>query len=478
MGNLLIYIFLLGILNSILFYEKTLGLSVILFIIPLLILIIYALVKNKKIKNKYGLLLTIPITILSGTYFIFDNAVFRVLNALIIPGLIILMYIITINNEYNLKRLFIDFFKLIFEPFGNFAKIFNLISLKFKGKHKLSDKTKQIIKALLIVIPITIIILIILSSADMIFGNIFKGFTTAINNFIENFKISDLIKRIFAIILFFFYISAVLNYLLFTYHNDELKEEKRIIKNDYTIKLLLTILNIIYILFDFIQIKSLMLHYVSESINYAEYARTGFFQLLVISIINITIILISKKFYNEKNQNYIKGMNILMILLTIIIIVSSFLRMNLYANEFGFTFLRLSVYVSLITEIFLLIPTIIYVFKNKFNVTRYYLIIIVIFYTTFNLINVDKIIAKNNINKFINTDKLDVEYLKNYHTDNIPELIDLYKKTDDIELKNKLIAYFNDIELGTNSLIDYDVNNFQEYNISKAKALREIKKLH
>ena len=229
-------------------------------------------------------------------------------------------------------------------------------------------------------------------------------------------------------------------------------------------------LNVIYIVFDFIQIKSLMLHYVSENINYAEYARTGFFQLMFISIINISIILISKKFYNDKNQKYIKGLNLLMIILTIIIIISSFLRMNLYANEFGYTFLRLSVYTSLITEVFLLIPTIIYIFKEKFNVTRYYLIIITTFYTLFNLINIDKMIAKNNINKFINTDQLDVEYLQNYHADNIPELIDLYQRTDNLEIKESLDNYFNHIDL--------EMHGFQEYNLAKDKALEAIKKLH
>ena len=159
-----------------------------------------------------------------------------------------------------------------------------------------------------------------------------------------------------------------------------------------------------------------------------------------------------------------------MIILTIIIIISSFLRMNLYANEFGYTFLRLSVYTSLITEVFLLIPTIIYIFKEKFNVTRYYLIIITTFYTLFNLINIDKMIAKNNIDKFINTDQLDVEYLQNYHAENIPELIDLYQRTDNLEIKESLDNYFNHIDL--------EMHGFQEYNLAKDKALEAIKKLH
>ena len=52
-----LYIFLLAIWFTILFIGKKLGLSVILFIIPLLIVIYVILEKNNRIKNKKGLVL-------------------------------------------------------------------------------------------------------------------------------------------------------------------------------------------------------------------------------------------------------------------------------------------------------------------------------------------------------------------------------------------------------------------------------------
>ena len=74
-----LYIFLLAIWFTILFIEEKLGLSVILFIIPLLIVIYVILEKNNRIKNKKGLILLIPIILLSATYFIFDNLFFKIL---------------------------------------------------------------------------------------------------------------------------------------------------------------------------------------------------------------------------------------------------------------------------------------------------------------------------------------------------------------------------------------------------------------
>ena len=57
-----------------------------------------------------------------------------------------------------------------------------------------------------------------------------------------------------------------------------------------------------------------------------------------------------------------------MVFLTLIIIVSSFYRMNLYEQAYGYTLLRLGVYVALITEGILLIPTVVYIVKDKINI--------------------------------------------------------------------------------------------------------------
>ena len=84
-------------------------------------------------------------------------------------------------------------------------------------------------------------------------------------------------------------------------------------------------------------------------------------------------------------------MCLVMILLTIIIIVSSFLRMNLYERAYGYTVLRLLVYVTLITETILMIPTIIYIFNSKFKIIKYYIIIITSVYTLINFANIDKV---------------------------------------------------------------------------------------
>ena len=94
---------------------------------------------------------------------------------------------------------------------------------------------------------------------------------------------------------------------------------------------------------------------------------------MIVSIINIAVILISKKFEtkdNKKEYKFINIMNVVMVFLTIIIIISSFMRMNLYEAAYGYTTLRLLVYITLITETVLMIPTIMYIFNSNVNIFK------------------------------------------------------------------------------------------------------------
>lgn len=464
MSNLLIYILILCLYNSILFYGKILGINVVLFIIPLLIFIYYALKKNNKIKNKKGLLFIIPILLLSCSYFIYDNQFFKILNVFMISLFFILMYIYTIKPIYEIRILFKNIIHLIFGPFNCISKLYHIVKRKINDVLKLSDASKTKIKSILVIIPIILIVLILLSSADMIFSSLFSN----IFKIIKKISISNIIGRIVIIIILFTCIGSCINYILFDYDKIGNDNTKKYNVESYTIKLLLTILNIIYIIFDFIQIRSLIFHKVSESINYSQYAREGFFQLMFISIINLIILLISKKSKDKKYDKYNKIMSILMVMLTFIIIVSSFIRMNMYESMYGYTLLRLLVYVTLITEIILLVPTIIYIINPTIKVLKYYMIIIVCIYTLLSLSPIDYVIANRNINRYYKTNKIDIQYLENNSTDNVLLLMDLYKNTNDEVIKSDIDNYLLNI---------YDINKnykFLEFNISRSISLSEI----
>lgn len=459
MKKYLIYILLLCIYNSILFYGKQLGISVLLFNIPLLIGLYYIYKKNDLLNNKKGLFFSIPIIILSMNYLLYDNEIFNLLNIPVISCLFVLMHLYTINPAFKLGDLFNKFFSLIFEPLTCISNIFGLLKPKDK-KIKSNEKGKKVITSILIIIPIIFLILILLSSSDVIFGSIF----TKLFKILAKIKISNtifnLIGRLIIITILFFYISAVINYIMFQY-----KKVKEVTTNNtvdnFTIKLLLITLDIIYIVFDIIQIKSLMLHSISMDITYASYARRGFFQLMIVSLINLIIILISKKVKTE-NDKTITISSLIMIFLTLIIIISSFMRMCMYENAYGYTFLRLMIFITLITEVILLIPTILYILNKRHNIVVSYITILITAYSIINLLDINCIIARRNINRFEKSNKIDIYYLMNYSSDNYKLLENLYNETDNKKVKNSLEEYIKNVTFKT--------DGFQEFNISKYRA--------
>lgn len=458
MKKIILFTFLLCILNSIIIVNQQLGINVILFTIPLLLTIVYVLKEYKLIKNKKGLLFLIPIIVLSLTFFIYDNSL-KYLNILVIPILYLLMYIITIKPENNIFSLVRETINISIKPLeviSSYLKQTN--SIIFKNKI-INDKTKKIMKSLLIVVPVVLIVILLLTSADSIFSNLFKEIIV-----IKNISISDILSRIILFFLLFIYLGSTL-YFLSSYYLKEEKKEKTIKERDpLTIKILLVTLDIIYLVFDIIQINSLLLHRVASGFNYAEYARSGFFQLMLISFINVIIILYSKKCKEDKST---KAASIIMVLLTYIIIASSFYRMFLYEQAYGYTLLRLGVYSILATEALLFIPTIVYILNKNVNILNWYLLISISIYTFINCFSVDRIITYNNINRYYKTKDIDIEYLMNLNYDNIPQLREFSKEYKDKDNNPETLKKY------INTMDKDNKTNIFEYNLAKSKAKKK-----
>ena len=457
MMNFILYIFLISLYNSILFYGRDLGINVILFNFVLLILLYFVYKKNDLIKNKKGLLFMIPITLISISYLIYDNNFFSTFNVFVIFSLFILMHIFTVNPNYNILGLLEDFINLVFQPFNYIKNFYHLVFSKFSISFNPSVEMKKKIKSTLVIVPIVFIILVLLSSADAEFSSLFDK----LFNILDDISLGDIPGRLINFIIFFTYLGASINYICFSYKKAKVSN---INIDNYTIKILLSVLNVIYIIFDFIQIKSLIFHRVSSGINYAEYARSGFFQLMFISIINLFILLVSKHSKDNKYNNY---MCFIMDILTLIIIISSFLRMHMYEAMYGYTLLRLLVYVTLFTLIILLIPTTFYIFNSNVNILKYFMVIIITIYTFLTLSPVSYFITYKNIDRYYKTGKIDINYLENYNYDNIPLLLNFYDDSNDY--KKDLNSYFK-------VMIHNKKDDIFEYNVSRTYSKGKLNK--
>lgn len=477
----LIVSFILSIIHSVLFYRQNVGISVVLFSVSVILGLYIVLNKKGKIKNKKALILSIPIILLSSTYFIFNNQVFNILNIFVILALFATMIIWMLNDKLKFSLLLSKIFNIIFGPLEFVGEALKLTKKTIfeNDKEKTNPKMiliKRILKALLISIPILLIVLFLLISADDNFAKIFSWLSDYIIKLFTSIEFLYLILRLFIIfILFIYFVSFIYN--LIDEHSsfnviEKITRPKEIKFDIFTVNTVLTVLNIVYLIFSVIQILNLTN---KDSIEiYSQSARQGFFQLMILSAINLVLVIISKINKSEKSdkaKKYTKIMNILMVVFTIVLIIVSFRKMNMYEVKYGYTRLRLFVYVALITESLLIIPTIVYILKEKINLFYSYLGIILTMYVIVNFMNVDKMIAKRNVDLYFETGKIDFIYLKKLEsTDTIPDIKRLLNNTnDDEDLTRNVNNYLYNQKKDINKK-----DSWQSYNISINKAKKEL----
>lgn len=475
-GNIFIVSLILAIWSIVLFYGKQIGLSMLLFIIPITYYLIFILEKNNKIENNKAKILLIPIILLASTYLIYDNHFFNNLNLIVIPLLIIIMLVSLFTNVFNLEIWIEKAVELVFDPIAYLGETLKKIKLsilrKFKLKSKDNNNSKKVFKGLLITIPIALVIIGMLASADQEFSNVLYSVIRVIGKAFGNMQFMEIAVRLVLIIIVFIYLSSFFDKIISNFKIEKEDKEDNNQKDNTTIKMIITTLNIIYLVFSIIQIKALIVR--DEYINYADYARQGFFQLMIISVINLIMILIAKS-KSYKNNKFTNIMCLLMILFTFILIVSSAIRMYFYEQAYGYTFLRLAVYFALLTEAILLIPTILYVLNKKKNLLRTYFSIVVTMYVIINLVNIDNIIASRNVTRYIETGKIDMVYIEsNTGTDAIKQIIRILQSDKD-ENGTKQIA--SNYLINTYDKLINENTDFRDFNISKTLAKYLIEKI-
>ena len=472
----------------ILLVGKSIGLSMLLFIIPFSIFFVYILGKKGNIKNEKMLIFLIPIYLLSSIYFLFDNAFFNIVNLMVIPTLFSVMYFGVIEENFSINKQKIgEMIASIFIPFNYIDKGLKSFKQGINESIKINIKTenkgiiKKFLKALLITVPIVLVIIVLLSTADEMFASIFTSFNNSFTKFMTSINSATFTMKTFiAAILFIYFIGL---FYFICQKKEIIHGENNLlikIKDNFTIKMILISLNVIYLVFCYIQIKSLFIQ--ERSFNYANFAKQGFYQLMVVSVINLVTILIAKNSENKneiKSNRFINCMSILMILFTLIIVISAGLRMHFYESAYGYTLLRLLVYCILFTETMLFIPTILFILDKKVNLPKAYFTIVLTIYICMNFANFDNIIAKRNVDRYFETGKIDLDYLMdNTRTGSINQLIRIldYNNIPNITnkdkeyVKNKTMSYLK----YTYKRSLYENMDFRDYNLSKINARNAI----
>jgi hypothetical protein len=476
--TLLIGSVLLGLLFTICFSDPSIfpNLSLLIFTIFTIGFVPFILKKFNCLHNRKGLFWAIPMLFLAICNLIFSVNAFTYLNCLAELGLLAI-YSNALLSDKPLLSGFTVFFKrtvttLLPDKIG--VGVFLLINLiKINTDQENSTKLnnlKKIFIGVVISIPFLIVITTLLFNGDLVFRELINH---SFSGFFDFFKDFDIGKFYFRTIVF---IISTLYIMGFLYNVKVVKKEFKPYELkaniDRTISItFLSMLNTLFLVFCVIQFTYLFsdgLLTLPADFTYAEYARKGFFELLFVSCINFAVVIVFLNFMKKiENKNLVKKMLFALCIFTGLLISSSFYRMFMYVDSYGFTILRVAVLTFLTMECILIVMAAISIFKENLQLFKNSFYVSLSFYLLVNIISSEPAVTWMNIERYHETGKFSNQYFSEETlADSLGQMRVLHQEISDdgnTEIKDQLLKGIDRIESNLNA----EQTHWQSYSIIK-----------
>ena len=193
----------------------------------------------------------------------------------------------------------------------------------------------------------------------------------------------------------------------------------------------LVVLNALFAAFIGVQLAVLFGGYTavlrSTGLTYAEYARQGFWQLLVVTVLTLAVLALALRWAprsRSRDPLIVRSTLGVLCLLTLVVVASALRRMDLYVGAYGLTRLRVSVAGM---EIWLGVVLVLLMASGLVRggvrwLPRAVLASAVLGVLVFAGVSPDGLIASQNADRFQQTGRIDLDYLRGLSADAVPAL--------------------------------------------------------
>lgn len=247
-------------------------------------------------------------------------------------------------------------------PFGNYGSIFSVIRYSSGKKSSLWKKLLYILIGVALSIPVLMVIIPLLSSAD---AQMSLWFSKLYNTVFDNIGIYLL--RFIISIPFSMYIFGLI-YGAVNRRNTDRTDKKAVYESrsrlrkipDIAVYTGLIIVCAVYVMFIGLQgsyLIQVLMGLPGVDFSYSEYARQGFFDLCKVSAFNLIVLYLANMFSvtETKNNRFLKILNAVASFLTLLLISTAMSKMFLYIVEYGLTLKRI------LTSLFMLWLAIVFI---------------------------------------------------------------------------------------------------------------------
>jgi len=463
----------LGGLFDYLFFEKNFGISVFIFeAFAVAVTLVFAFYFKQSYRNIAWLL--VCILFFAAMVAVRDNMLLAFLNVLASAGLVLLAAQSLLKKQIGNFKISDYFFTIFISPFKILHRSFHALSFLTTPSQKSSTLVfRRVIVGIVLALPFLVIFGALFASADLAFKQLIDS--------IFRFTLPDeLVGHLIFIIG-----TCAVALGLFAYLFNVPPEKKGIEKESVTaentalnrnieVKVFLWLIAGLFAVFLVFQVAYLFggaINVSQGAFTYAEYARKGFWELLVVAFLSLLILLIMDR-YTKSSFARTRWFTLPSLVLSaevFIIIVSAFKRLMLYQSAYGLTTLRLYVsgFIIFLGIIFIILAIKLWREKEDSFFAFGALLSMIGFLVVFNLLNPDVFIAKQNIKRFNESGKVDVAYLGSLSADALPALLDVRERLnpEDQALLDKTIET-------KRAWLEKQAEHWQSYNVSRAKALK------
>ena len=457
--NLLAYLVVSAFTFSCLILVVNAGISVLVFVAVQFVCLWY-LSPSKK-----PLLVFVPLFIFGLNAFISANTMWRVPNV-IVALLLYSVMALWLTGQFSLKGSLMGFavktLVNVFEPFGYYSKP---VSWCLEGHKAHMPLVRRVLLGVGIAVPCLIFLSVMLASADAIFAYTVGDWVW---NVVELLRIDTILRAIIGALVGF-YLFGVMYYV-------NMKDRKMLnsplIKARHgdliVINIVMVSVLLIYTLFVVIQFRYLFasVYDLPFGLTFEAYARRGFFELMFLTALNIACILVTVWLTKESVGNgarLTRALNLYLCAVTSVLLVSSFYRMWLHGSDDGLTRMRFMVFGFLIFKAIGIAATFVYIAKPRFNIVAVYCAIALVYYLLLNVVPMDAIVARSQIDRYFTTGRAGVWYVTLLSPDAAAEVSRLYA-SESTYTRERVRQFFD--------RTDMERGSWRQWNISADRYVR------
>ncbi|MCK9352192.1 MAG: DUF4173 domain-containing protein [Candidatus Paceibacterota bacterium] len=419
---------ILGLLFVILFYNQEIGLNYSLFMAAVALAGLWL---ARSFSRKIGLeqyAIVAAGMFFASMVFVRSSELLTVLNVLGSVFLLLTGVKLFAGGSLRMFSPF-DYIKVPTLPFSFIGPFFETFSEIVALKKLPGDtaKTREIVRGSFMAIVALLIFAWLFSSAD-------AGFAKLLSNIFSVEIDQGLINRTFlAAFISAFFVGAFAFMFVRSHTSPASSEENVRHLGGLETTILLVSINALFTAFIILQISYLFggaSHIIAEGLTYSEYAREGFFQLVIVALLSFFIIGFAERQVVQKDGGHLRSFKILcgtLVFLVIVILVSAFTRLSLYENAYGFTVIRLFSHAFMVWLGIMLSLLAFHIWKNgkPSELAFQTFCSAVIFLFMMNAINPDVFIAKQNLERYRSTGLIDAQYLGSLSDDALPHTFHL-----------------------------------------------------